>query len=340
MRIAFVLQGIGASAAALLCISRILQRHPQLLHSPQPFHPLFKTRRIAHRGGNIKHPENTLAAFETALAVVDMIELDIWLTRDGHVAVLHDGTFSRVCGGAEGHVHDVDYCALPRVAPAGNGGSGTHAIPLLADVLDLVARLGKAALIEVKSGSTRVELLLQQVYEMVSARGLGRQCLWFSLDSAINDAMHRFSDRCVSANMPALPTVSSATHVMLILLAHLTGVLPFLPMRRRFVLGITAMPAFAFKGDGPVPFANVLPLPRRLLVLAASRFFGEGGLLYDPSLCAHMRARGVPIWCLGISASDGGTTLRMGLRCGMTAAISDDPEWLGTVPDDSFARLR
>ncbi len=46
---------------------------------------------IAHRGAHSAHPQNTIAAFQAALALgVDGVELDVRLTGDGLVAVVHD----------------------------------------------------------------------------------------------------------------------------------------------------------------------------------------------------------------------------------------------------------
>ncbi|MGH6877302.1 MAG: glycerophosphodiester phosphodiesterase family protein [Rhizomicrobium sp.] len=46
---------------------------------------------IAHRGGAALRPENTLCAFENAIELgADGAELDVQLTRDGHVVVCHD----------------------------------------------------------------------------------------------------------------------------------------------------------------------------------------------------------------------------------------------------------
>jgi glycerophosphoryl diester phosphodiesterase len=46
------------------------------------------------------HPENTLAAFREALRLgVHMIELDVRLTRDGHLVILHDETVDRTTDG-------------------------------------------------------------------------------------------------------------------------------------------------------------------------------------------------------------------------------------------------
>ena len=51
---------------------------------------------IAHRGGSKLRPENTLAAFDHAVALgVDAIECDVHLSRDGEVVVIHDATLDR-----------------------------------------------------------------------------------------------------------------------------------------------------------------------------------------------------------------------------------------------------
>ena len=55
---------------------------------------------VAHRGGAGLAPENTLAAFRRALAVgADAIELDVRLTRDRHVVVIHDRNLERTTTG-------------------------------------------------------------------------------------------------------------------------------------------------------------------------------------------------------------------------------------------------
>lgn len=59
---------------------------------------------IAHRGDSQHYPENTLPAFEAAVASgADMIELDVSLTVDGHFVVIHDDTLPRTTDG-EGFV--------------------------------------------------------------------------------------------------------------------------------------------------------------------------------------------------------------------------------------------
>jgi len=57
---------------------------------------------VAHRGGSRLAPENTLEAFRDAVVrwEADMLELDVRLTRDGEVVVIHDATVDRTTEGS------------------------------------------------------------------------------------------------------------------------------------------------------------------------------------------------------------------------------------------------
>ena len=55
---------------------------------------------IAHQGGDDEFPSNTLYAYRRALrAGAEMLELDIGVSRDGHVVVMHDTTVNRTTNG-------------------------------------------------------------------------------------------------------------------------------------------------------------------------------------------------------------------------------------------------
>ena len=56
---------------------------------------------VAHRGGSRLAPENTLEAFRDAVERwrADMLEMDVRLTRDGEVVVIHDETVDRTTDG-------------------------------------------------------------------------------------------------------------------------------------------------------------------------------------------------------------------------------------------------
>jgi glycerophosphoryl diester phosphodiesterase len=54
---------------------------------------------VAHRGASYEAPENTLASVELAWQLgCDAVEIDVQLSRDGHLAVIHDATLERTAG--------------------------------------------------------------------------------------------------------------------------------------------------------------------------------------------------------------------------------------------------
>ena len=97
---------------------------------------------FAHRGSSAYAPENTLAAFEMALAQkADGIELDVKLTADGRVVVIHDATVERTTGG-RGRVKDLSLADL-RALGAGSFFSDqfqSEKIPTLDEVFEAVGR--------------------------------------------------------------------------------------------------------------------------------------------------------------------------------------------------------
>jgi glycerophosphoryl diester phosphodiesterase len=80
----------------------LLETQPYLPEFPCPRRASRQTRRveiIAHRGASYDAPENTLAAARLAWAQgADALELDLHLTRDGRLAVIHDNDLQRVAG--------------------------------------------------------------------------------------------------------------------------------------------------------------------------------------------------------------------------------------------------
>ena len=80
---------------------------------------MTKFMNIAHRGASSYAPENTFAAYDRALAIgVNHIELDVHLTRDDHIVVIHDDTVDRTTN-ANGHVADFTLSEL-RAMDAGS----------------------------------------------------------------------------------------------------------------------------------------------------------------------------------------------------------------------------
>jgi glycerophosphoryl diester phosphodiesterase len=110
------------------------------------------TRLAAHRGGARLWPENSLRAFRESLALgVDLVEADIHLTADGELAVIHDATLRRTTD-RRGRVRTRTAAELRRARLRGPDRRLTNEhVPMLEEVLALVAAAGGGVLVEVKA---------------------------------------------------------------------------------------------------------------------------------------------------------------------------------------------
>jgi glycerophosphoryl diester phosphodiesterase len=93
---------------------------------------------FAHRGASALAPENTFSAFDLAVKhEADVIELDVKLSADGHVVVIHDQTIDRTTN-ASGNVGDFSLAELQKLDAGSHydpNFSGEQ-IPSLAEVLE------------------------------------------------------------------------------------------------------------------------------------------------------------------------------------------------------------
>lgn len=107
----------------------------------------------AHRGASSSAPENTLPAFRRAAELgADGVELDVQLTKDGQLVVVHDETLERVSDGT-GWVKDHTLAQLRqldfnRQFPE----YGPQPIPTLAEVYRLLEPTGLTVNVELKTG--------------------------------------------------------------------------------------------------------------------------------------------------------------------------------------------
>jgi glycerophosphoryl diester phosphodiesterase len=96
---------------------------------------------IAHRGASAAAPENTLAAFNLAVALnADAVELDVKLSKDGVPVVMHDATVDRTTDG-KGRVSDLTLADL-KALDAGSWKEAKFAgerVPRLAEVFEAVS---------------------------------------------------------------------------------------------------------------------------------------------------------------------------------------------------------
>lgn len=120
------------------------------------------TEIVAHRGASYAAPENTLAAIRLAWTIgADAVEVDVHLTSDQHIVVMHDDSTVRTTG-AQWLICRHTLKDL-RTLDAGNWKGERwrgERIPILAEVLSTVPR-GKRLFVEVKCGQEIIPELLR-----------------------------------------------------------------------------------------------------------------------------------------------------------------------------------
>lgn len=214
---------IGAAAWALRTPPR--QPSPLLSH--------VEVASIAHRGASGHAPENTLPAFRRALELgADMIEMDLRLSADGHVVVIHDATVDRTTGG-NGRVAELTLAQLKQFdaghafAGADGGrpyrGTGVE-IPTLEEVLTAFpeARL----MLELKEGAGAA--LVDSAAAVLQRHGAEGRVIVASFDSGY---LRRFRTL-----LPGAATGAGSGEAAKLYLLHLVGLHRWYRPRAEFLL--------------------------------------------------------------------------------------------------------
>lgn len=118
----------------------------------------------AHRGASGYAPENTLAAFEKAVELgADGVELDIQLTKDDEIVVIHDEKIDRTSDG-EGWVKDYTLEELRGFNYNRTKPEYEHAdIPTMREVFELLKPTGLFINIEIKTGVIFYEKIEEKI---------------------------------------------------------------------------------------------------------------------------------------------------------------------------------
>ncbi len=169
---------------------------------PPGFRP---PRIIAHRGASADYPENTLAAFDAALAQgCDGIELDLQLSRDGVPLVYHDRSLRKIGGGGKA-VRQTDWAEIAS-RDAGGWLDPRHAgqaVPTLDQVLDRYARRTRLLLeLKVRPRDKRAGVgvaLATAVAQRLQSRRLKRRVMVVCFDLETLELMTELA--------PEVPTV-------------------------------------------------------------------------------------------------------------------------------------
>ena len=153
---------------------------------------------MGHRGASAYEPENTLRSIRLALKMgVAAVEVDVQLTKDGELAVIHDHTVDRTTN-ATGAVRDFTLAELQRL-DAGKG----EPVPSLADVVEAVA--GRAHMVvEVKHPEAATAVLnffqVRAIYDQAHIISF-----WHPLVKALKEAEPRLRTGVLMVGCPADP---------------------------------------------------------------------------------------------------------------------------------------
>ncbi|UFJ43117.1 glycerophosphodiester phosphodiesterase [Brevibacillus humidisoli] len=124
---------------------------------------------FAHRGASARHPENTLEAFRAAIRLgADGIELDVQLTSDGEVVVIHDPWLDRTTDGT-GLVQNRTFAELRRLSAGSwfDPRFSKSKIPSLREVLALVMPTRMQVILELKNFFVPQPELEKRVVELL-----------------------------------------------------------------------------------------------------------------------------------------------------------------------------
>ena len=139
---------------------------------------------FAHRGFSGKYPENTMLAFEKAVELgVDGIELDVHLTKDNELVIIHDEDIKRTCDG-EGLVKDMTLEELKKFDASATfrGVYGINPIPTLREYFELVKDTPIITNIELKTGVYEYHTIEQRTYDLIKEYGLEDRIIFSSFN--------------------------------------------------------------------------------------------------------------------------------------------------------------
>jgi len=144
---------------------------------------------VAHRGASAHAPENTIPSFELAVRQgADAIELDVHLSADGQVAVIHDETLERTTTGS-GSVASLTMDQIRSLDAGARFGDGSFAgqalrVPTLPEVLDWLPQ-GVGLVIEIKARTAVPSTVAAIAASRLAGSG---DCSLVSFDEASIDA--------------------------------------------------------------------------------------------------------------------------------------------------------
>jgi len=142
------------------------------------------TRVQAHRGASGYAPENTMAAFRKAVDMkADGIELDVHLSKDGHLIVMHDETLNRTSNG-KGLIASYTLEELKRLDAGSWFGKEFKGekIPTFDEVLEFICKTELFINVEIKAGYRIYPTIEEKVLACLQKYNMLDRCIISSFD--------------------------------------------------------------------------------------------------------------------------------------------------------------
>ena len=149
---------------------------------------------IAHRGFSGVYPENTMLAFRKAIEIgADGIELDVHLSKDGQVMIIHDEALKRTTG-LDGVISDYTRAELEKISAGKtkNYEFGFTPIPSLEEYLAFMAEhRDKITNIELKTAPVYYPEIEEKTLELVRKFDLEKNIIYSSFNWLSIERMQR-----------------------------------------------------------------------------------------------------------------------------------------------------
>lgn len=149
---------------------------------------------IAHRGFSGIYPENTMLAFKKAIEIgADGIELDVHLSKDGQVMIIHDEALKRTTG-LDGVISDYTRADLEKISAGKtkNDEFGFTPIPSLEEYLAFMAEhRDKITNIELKTAPVYYPEIEEKTLELVRKFDLEKNIIYSSFNWLSIERMQR-----------------------------------------------------------------------------------------------------------------------------------------------------
>lgn len=145
------------------------------------FNSMAQNMFIAHRGASYLAPENTVASAKLAWELgADAVEVDVYLSQDNRVMVIHDKNTKRTCSGKKTHEIKKTPSVLLRDLDAGSWKGKEfkgEKIPFIEEIIETVPE-GKTLVIEIKCGPE----VLPELRRAIEKKGKTGQIVFIGFD--------------------------------------------------------------------------------------------------------------------------------------------------------------